>query len=195
MWNYRKGNRILIIIKSLGTTNCAYATLRQSVADLMFRNVSFNFATAISKFDNFSSYHIVHMYEPKRAIYHYWKWATHFQYWHPLPVLSFFGSHLRKFSIWWGTQTGNLPLLVLGVTHFVPFPVLSYAISGTVIHWAPYRNWAHTPVPFPVRGSASSGTVIHWAPYRNWALCAWSHFRYGALPVPVQSFTEVEGIL
>jgi hypothetical protein len=25
-------------------------------------------------------------------------------------------------------------------------------------------------VPFPVRGSASSGTVIHWAPYRNWTL-------------------------
>ena len=38
---------------------CAYATLRQSVANLMFRNVSFNFATAISKFDTFSSYHIV----------------------------------------------------------------------------------------------------------------------------------------
>jgi hypothetical protein len=26
-------------------------------------------------------------------------------------------------------------------------------------------------VPFPVRGSASSGTVIHWAPDRNWTLC------------------------
>ena len=89
---------------------------------------------------------------------------SHFQYWHPLPVLSFFGSHLRKFSIWCGTQAGNLPLLVLGVTHFVQFPVLGYAISGT-------------------------GTVIHWAPYRNWAPCAWSHFRYGALPVPVGSFT------
>jgi len=38
---------------------CAYATLRQSVANSMFRNVSFNFATAISKFDTFSSYHIV----------------------------------------------------------------------------------------------------------------------------------------
>ena len=44
-------------------------------------------------------------------------------------------------------------------------------------------------VPFPVRGSASSGTVIHWAPYRNWTLCTWSHFQYGALPVPVRSFT------
>jgi hypothetical protein len=39
--------------------NCAYATLQQSVANLMFHNVSFNFATAISKFDTFSSYHIV----------------------------------------------------------------------------------------------------------------------------------------
>jgi len=29
------------------------------VANLIFRNVSFNFATAISKFDTFSSYHIV----------------------------------------------------------------------------------------------------------------------------------------
>jgi hypothetical protein len=38
---------------------CAYATLRQSVANLMFLNVSFNFATAITKFDTFSSYHIV----------------------------------------------------------------------------------------------------------------------------------------
>ncbi len=44
-------------------------------------------------------------------------------------------------------------------------------------------------VPFPVRGSACSGTVIHWVPYRYWTLCAWSHFRYGALPVPVRSFT------
>ena len=58
-------------------------------------------------------------------------------------------------------QTGNLPLLVLDVTHFVPFPVLGYAISGVVIHWASYRNWT---------------------------LCAWSHFRYRALPVPVRSF-------
>jgi len=38
---------------------CAYAAHRQSVANLMFRNVSFNFATAISKFDTFSSYHIL----------------------------------------------------------------------------------------------------------------------------------------
>ena len=38
----------------MGATTCAYATLRQSVANLTFRNVSFNFATAISKFDTFS---------------------------------------------------------------------------------------------------------------------------------------------
>jgi hypothetical protein len=44
-------------------------------------------------------------------------------------------------------------------------------------------------VPFPELGYASSGTVIHWAPYQNWTLCAWSHFRDGALPVPVRSFT------
>ncbi len=59
MWNYHKGNRFLIIIKKLAPQTCAYATLRQSVANLMFRNVSFNFATAISKFDTFSSYHII----------------------------------------------------------------------------------------------------------------------------------------
>jgi len=47
------------LIKIFGGHKLAYATLRQSVANLMFRNVSFNFATAISKFDTFSSYHIV----------------------------------------------------------------------------------------------------------------------------------------
>jgi hypothetical protein len=44
-------------------------------------------------------------------------------------------------------------------------------------------------VPFPVWGTAISGTVIHWAPYQKWALCTWSHFQYVALPVPVRSFT------
>ena len=39
---------------ALGATTCAYATHRQSVANLTFRNVSFNFATTISKFDTFS---------------------------------------------------------------------------------------------------------------------------------------------
>jgi hypothetical protein len=78
----------------------------------------------------------------------------------PIFILSFFGFHFWKFSIWYGPQTGNLPLLVLGMTHFVPFPELGYAIFGTVIHWAPY--W-------------------------KWTLCAWSHFRYRALPAPVLS--------
>jgi hypothetical protein len=45
-------------------------------------------------------------------------------------------------------------------------------------------------VPFLVLGSASSGTVVHWAPYRNWTLCAWSHFQCQALPIPV---TDVLG--
>jgi len=97
-----------------------------------------------------------------RNIYHYWKWQSHFQYWHPLPTVLFWIPLQEISQLVHGTQTGNLPLLVLGVTHFVPFPVLGYAVSGTVIHWAPYRNWA---------------------------LCVWSHFRYGALPVPVLSFT------
>ncbi len=43
-------------------------------------------------------------------------------------------------------------------------------------------------VPFLAPGSASSGTVVHWARYRNWTLCKWSHFQYQALPVPVWSF-------
>jgi hypothetical protein len=42
-------------------------------------------------------------------------------------------------------------------------------------------------VPFPVLGSASSGTVIVRVLHRIWTLCAWSHFRYWALPVLVRS--------
>ena len=110
-----------------------------------------------------SMFYVYVVQVPKRAICQYWNWHSHFQYWHPFPVLSFFGFHFRKFSIWYGTQTRNLTVLVLGGRDsFVPFPVL---------------------------GSASSGTVIHWAPYRNWTLCIRSHFRYGAPPVPVRSFT------
>ena len=99
------------------------------------------------------------------------------------------------------TQTRNLPVLELAF----PFPVLA-PISSTVLFWIPLPEIFHlvrypdaqfastgtgrdSLVPFPVLGSASSGTVIHWAPYRNWTLCARSHFRYGALPVPVWSFT------
>jgi hypothetical protein len=85
------------------------------------------------------------------------------------------------------TGTGRdsfVPFPVLGV----PFPVLGYAISGTVIHWAPYRNWTlcawshfrYRAMPFPVRSFL--GSV--W----NWHLCGWSHFWYRALPVPVWSF-------
>jgi len=87
----------------------------------------------------------------------------------------------------------------------VPFPVLA-PITSTVLFWIPPKEIFHLVrypnrqsaitglgvthfVPFPVLGYAISGTVIHWAPYRNWALCVWSHFRYGALPVPVRSFT------
>jgi len=50
----------MIIIKIFGRHKLVptrYA--QQSVANLMFRNVSFNFAIAISKFDTFSLYHIV----------------------------------------------------------------------------------------------------------------------------------------
>ena len=43
-------------------------------------------------------------------------------------------------------------------------------------------------VSFPVPGSSSSGTVVVGDPYQNWTLCAWSHFRHWALPVPVRSF-------
>jgi len=86
----------------------------------------------------------------------------------------------------------------------VPFPVLA-PITSTIIIWIPLQEIFHLVrypnrqsaitggrahfIPFPVLGYAISGTVIHWAPYRNWALCVWSHFRYGALPVPVRSFT------
>ena len=38
------------------------------------------------------------------------------------------------------------------MTHFVPFPVLGYAISSTVIHWAPYQNWTPSTVGMPVGG-------------------------------------------
>ena len=126
---------------------------------------------------------------PKRAICQYWNWHSHFQYWHPFPVLSFFEFHFRKISIWYSTQSRNLPVLELSVTHSshfrywaLPVPV-RYSI-GPVPELDSMRA-----VPFPVWGSASSGMVIHWAPYRNWTLCACSHFRYRALPVQVRSYT------
>jgi hypothetical protein len=69
--------------------------------------------------------------------------------------------HLVRYPNWQSAITGTAR------DSFVPFPVLG--------------------VPFPELGYAISGTVIHWAPYRNWTLCAWSHFRYRALPVPARS--------
>jgi hypothetical protein len=44
-------------------------------------------------------------------------------------------------------------------------------------------------VPFQVLGSSISATVVVGVPYLNWTLCAWSHFRYQAMPVLVRSFT------
>jgi len=125
-------------------------------------------------------------------------------FWIPLPEIF----HLVRSPNW-----QSVIILVLGVTHFVPFQVLGYAISGTVFPLAPYRKWtlcAMRVVSFPVSGSAISG-IIHWAPYRkwtlcvflvsgsassgtvvvrvlcqNWTLCVWTHFQYWAMPVPVR---------
>jgi hypothetical protein len=91
----------------------------------------------------------------------------------PFPVRSFIGPR---------TKTGLYargPISSLGHCHFR---------YGHSLGPVPKMGSMHV-VPFPVRGSASSGTVIHWAPYQNWALYGLSHFRYGALPVPVRSFT------
>jgi hypothetical protein len=79
--------------------------------------------------------------------------GTHFQY------CPFLDSTSGNFQLVW-SPTGNLPVLVQCVTHFVLFPVLGYAISGAVIHWAPCRNWT---------------------------LCVWSNFRYWAMPFPERS--------
>ena len=125
---------------------------------------------------------------PKRAICQYWNWHSHFQYWHPFPVLSFFEFHFRKFSIWYSTQTRNLPALELSVTHSshvrygaLPVPVQSFTgpRTGTGLN-------ARGPI-------SSTGLCQFWyghfsVPYRNWTLCERSHFRHGALPVPVRSF-------
>ena len=143
-------------------------------------------------------------------MYHFRCWAM------PFPVRSFTGPrtetglHARGpisskglFQFRYGRC--KVPVPELGSMCVVPFPVLGYAISGTVLHWAPYRNWtlclwshfryrallfrygcckgpvpeldSMCVVPFPVPGYAISGTVLHWAHCRNWTLCAWSHFR------------------
>jgi hypothetical protein len=61
---------ILILIKNCwAPLTCAYVTLRQSVANLTFCNASFNFATAILKFDTFSivvPYYYIIVRKPNR---------------------------------------------------------------------------------------------------------------------------------
>jgi len=94
------------------------------------------------------------MLVPKRTIcQYYWKWHSHFQYWHPLSVLSFFGSHFRKFSIWYSTQTGNLPLGI-GCDSF-------RTISGTGLchFW-----FGHSLGPVPKLDSMRGG-------YARWWVC------------------------
>jgi hypothetical protein len=84
-----------------------------------------------------------------------------------IPISSSTGTHFQ-YCPFLGSTSGNFPF-------------------GTVPKRAicQYWYWAFRYV----LGPFSSGTVIHWAPYRNWTLCVRSHFRYGALPVPVRSFT------
>jgi hypothetical protein len=69
------------------------------------------------------------------------------------------------------------PFLI--IFHLIQSPNWQSAITGT---------WHDSFVPFLVPGYAISGTVVRWAPYRNWTLCMWSHFRYRALPFPVWLF-------
>jgi len=96
-------------------------------------------------------------------------------FWIPLPEIF----HLVRSPNW-----QSVIILVLGVTHFVPFQVLGYAISGTVFPLAPYRKW--TLCVFLVSGSASSGTVVVRVLCQNWTLCVWTHFQYWAMPVLVR---------
>ena len=103
----------------------------------------------------------------------YWNWDSHFQYWHPFPVV------IHTVLFW-------IPLLLDSTSENFPFGMVEYLPKRAICHTG--TGVTHV-VPFLVLGSASSGTVIQLAPYRNWTLCAWSHFRYGALPVPVGSFT------
>jgi hypothetical protein len=88
--------------------------------------------------------------------------SSHFCYWAlPVPVRSFTGPR---------TGTGLYARGPISGTGLFQF---RYGHSlGPVPELDSMRV-----VPFPVRGSASSGTVIHWAPYRNWTLCARSHFQ------------------
>ena len=106
----------------------------------------------------------VDMLGPKCAIYQFWKWHSHFQYWHPFPV------HTVLFWI---------PLLE--IFHLVRYPNQQSAITGTgrdsfrtiygtgLFQFRCGRCWGWGPVPeldsmrvvpFPVLGYAISGTVI-----------------------------------
>ncbi len=102
-----------------------------------------------------------------------WNWDSHFQYWHPFPVV------IHTVLFW-------IPLLLDSASENFPFGAVEYLPKRAICHTG--TGVTHV-VPFPVLGSASSGTVIQLAPYRNWTLCVWSHFQYGVLPVPVWSFT------
>ena len=92
--------------------------------------------------------------------------GTHFQY------CPFFGSHLWKFSIWNGTQTGNLPLLVLRVTHL-------YHFRDWATHfwyWAmPFPEWSFTG-PLTRTGLYARDLIS------GTGLC---QFRYGCVLGPV----------
>jgi hypothetical protein len=103
----------------------------------------------------------------------------------PISSNVLFGGPFLKFSHF--VQSPNWQSAITGTGHDSFRP-----ISGTgLCHFQYGHSLGPVPgldsmrmVPFPVPGSASSGTVIHWAPYWNWTLCAWSHFRYRALPRP-----------
>jgi len=61
---------------------------------------------------------------------------------------------------------------LLEIFHLVRYPNWQSAITGTA-----HNSCVPFPVldiPFPVLGYAISGTVIYWALYRNWTLCTWS---------------------
>ena len=100
---------------------------------------------------------------------------SHFRYW-ALPVLvrSFAGLH---------TGTGLYVHCLISSTGLCQFRY------GHSLGPVPELDSVHI-VPFPVSGSASSRRVICWAPYQNWTLCAFFHFQYWALPVPVLVFAE-----
>jgi hypothetical protein len=89
------------------------------------------------------------------------------------------GTHFQYCPFTDPTTSGNFPFGTvhkLAICHYWNWAWLICIISGTG------RPISSTGL------CAISDTVIHWAPYRNWTLCVWSHFRYRALPVLVRSF-------